>query len=445
LNVSKCSEADNLSHISTRMLKGKTSQWGYFKNLKRRDVQAILQEKALREYQGKEGTFTINSRPVNLRRVESHKQRAGLPDFLVQINQDNAESSNSATVSMVACRTPPPMLSQNMPVAEYWRVSEKLLFDINVLVQGSFEAGRWKYDGIEMLILSAQTHSNQENEKKALHQFLGGLNLGIEAANARDYDLALEYWMKSFIPLETLVKGQYHDTIPNIIQKINDLCREGLGPVAASLTRHIANYATEFLEPGNQNLAIFQGLAALDEKYMVEVEQLVMRKFNEYFEFYLGRYSYNSFVMMTNAARRRLLQNPWTTFEDSLPDIPTLDEEYGPTNRRTLDILSLRVETSRRRNMNHTVAVEAQKLLERAALIQGDEWQRLYNGTRASFFLGSALYDLGRYSEAFVSFSDMLHFEEEFRKVEKIDIFAPERSIAENLLGKLIMDGVMLE
>jgi hypothetical protein len=418
-----------------KALKTQLSRWGFTKYIKRGDVVEVLRAKTSRDAAGKESTFELRGRPINLEQVEKHRKKAWLPPILASTDAASPAGLASSSARGIVCRTPPPSPRASLPVIESWRVPEKLLYDVDVLVKGSFEGGRWKFNGNDSLIVSSP---REVEEKLALHDFLGNLANGSAAANTRDYDLALTYWRQASENVDTLVQGQYHDIIPNLFQQINDMDRQGLGPVAATLKAHIAEASVTYSTPGQPGSTIFAGLGRLEMATMVDMEERIMSRFNLLFEQYLGYRCYNSFVMTMDTARRRLLHNPWTTFAECLPDLAGLDSIFGPSDRRSLDVIGLRVEIFKNRAMPHETEVEALALIQRAEGVLNDDWQRFYHLTRGWYFLGWAQCSIPEKRHAAVdSFQNALHTDDELRRIDDFHIFVPERTEMLKYLGEL--------
>ena len=170
--------------------------------------------------------------------------------------------------------------------------------------------------------------------------------------------------------------------------------------------------------------------------FMLEIEERIMKQFTKLFELYLGHLCYNSFVMIMDGARRRLLQCPWATF-DCLPEISYLDSYFGPTDRRSLDVIGMRVEILSHRGMHSEAEVEALALVQRAGMIQSDDWQRFYNLTRGWYFLGSAQYFLRKRDVAIQNLCNALHSDDELCKIDEFHIFEAERMIILKFLEHL--------
>jgi hypothetical protein len=410
------------------VLKTKLGQWGYTKNVKRCEVVQILRERAHRQPEIRVNgyTFTGRQRPVDLGKIERHRKRAGLPDQ----QQSLLDPALSSTTD-IACQTLPPSLPTSRPLN--LRIPEKLFHDIDIFIKGSFEVGLWSFKGNDFIIMSS---TSQDSEIKVLHDFLGDFAVGCHAADAQNFALAGIYWKRAFTNIETLVVGKYHDIILNLIQKINDLNRQGHEPLAALLKEHIAQCGRIFLGPNSPTRPIFDGLGRLDMTSMLEVEERILKQFAELFELYLGHLCYSSFVMMMDGARRRLLQCPWTPF-DCLPDISYLDFVFGPTDHRPLDVINLRVEILSYRGMHVETEAEASTLLQRAEMIQNDDWWRFYNLTRGWYFLGSAQYFLRKRDAALQSLSNALRSDDELCKIEEFHIFNNERMIIKKYMEHL--------
>lgn len=167
-------------------------------------------------------------------------------------------------------------------------------------------------------------------ERNALHAFVGGLDISCAAFATGNLQLAGHYWRQGFREIETLIKGQYHDTIPNMIQKINDLNGQGQREVAILLKRQIAQSSTIYQSNDRSRTSVFKCLEELDLDYMMEIEERMMHRYVELFDLYLGSQCYSSFVMMMNAASRKLTRNGSARFEESLPKLSLLDDTFGP-------------------------------------------------------------------------------------------------------------------
>jgi hypothetical protein len=209
-------------------------------------------------------------------------------------------------------------------------------------------------------------------------------------------------------------------------QKINDLNHQGHSRLAALLKEHIARCGGSLLGPKTPTKSIFDGLGKVDMSFIPEIEERIMKQFTQLFELYLGHLCYNSFVIMMDGARRRLLQYSWAPL-DCLPDIFHLDTVFGPTDRRPLDVISLRIEILSHRKMHVETEMEAFMLIRRAEIIQNDNWRRFYNLTRGWYFLGTAQYFMRKREAAIESLSNALRSDDELCKVDGFHIFNAER------------------
>jgi hypothetical protein len=69
------------------------------------------------------------------------------------------------------------------------------------------------------------------------------LDLATKSFSAGQRRIAGEHWRLAFENVDILVIGQYHDILPNIIKKINDLKSEGCPEVAAKLHKYLMKSA----------------------------------------------------------------------------------------------------------------------------------------------------------------------------------------------------------
>jgi hypothetical protein len=202
------------------VLKTKLGQWGYTKNVKRCEVVQILRERARRQpaiiVNGY--AFTGRQRPVNLGKIERHRKRAGLPGQ----QQSLLDPVQSNTTDIIWQKLPPSFPTSQPPNL---RIPEKLFHDINIFIKGSFETGLWSFKGNSFIIMSS---TSQDSEIKVLHDFLGHFAVGSHVAGLQNFALAGICWKRAFVNIEALVVGKYHDIILNLIQKINDINRQGI-------------------------------------------------------------------------------------------------------------------------------------------------------------------------------------------------------------------------
>lgn len=79
--------------------------------------------------------------------------------------------------------------------------------------------------------------------------------------------------------------------------------------------------------------------------------------------------------------------------------------------------------------MHIEAEAEASTLVQRAEMIQSDDWRRFYNLTRGWYFLGTAQYFMRKRNAAIQSLSNALHSDEQLCKIDKFHIFNAERMI----------------
>ena len=213
---------------------------------------------------------------------------------------------------------------------------------------------------------------------------------------------------------------------------------KGMNDLAALLKRHLVQSSETFLLPNSSNALIYKALGDLDMTYMADVEDRIMARFNELFEFYLGPVCYSSFVVMMDGARRRLFRDEWTRPEDFLHPVSHFDAVFGPANRRSMDVISLRAEVFNRRGMHAETEVEAALLIERAEMINDDPWQRFYNLTRGSFLLGVSQYALKKRDAAIGNLLNVFRYEEDLQRVNDFHMFGPEKFTALKCLEEMM-------
>ena len=246
------------------------------------------------------------------------------------------------------------------------------MYDIDIYIKGSFECGDWSFNGNERLIESSQ---RQSSEMTSIMSFLEGLDTGCRYFADGNADVGGLYWRKAFREIDSLVQGTYHGVIPNMILKINDLDDQNHRDAATMIKRYAAQCCLARRSPRHARMDIFRALADVDMDHMKELEIMIMTCFARLFELYVGPRCYSTFVMQMDLAKRRLLRGE--SMDRCLPVLSVLDNTFGPTNHRSLDVIRLRVEFLFHRKEYAEVEKHALLLIQRAGTVEGDEWRRL--------------------------------------------------------------------
>lgn len=152
-------------------------------------------------------------------------------------------------------------------------------------IKGAFESDAWIFNENELLIESFQF---QSLEQDSLHAFLKGLDTDCVNKALEECRLVELYWRRAFKKIENLVKGSYHDIIPNVVQKLNDLNDHGCPEVAILMKNQIASVGMSPRLPNDPRKSIFKAFADVDMNHLVELEARIMSRYVELFELYLG-------------------------------------------------------------------------------------------------------------------------------------------------------------
>lgn len=406
--------------------KNRLKKWGYNRNTKRSVVLAVERHK--NEAEGNKVPVYLNERPLDMKRIENFRKRERiqasssrpaqakppLPDLHVQglVRKTQPNSAPSPTLaSPLTLRTP-----------------EELISNMSNYIKGSFEVKNWRMNGMEQIIFSSK---NQELDVDRLQSFLTALDTGCSNFATGDRYSGEVQWRKAFREIEPLVQGDYHDIIPNIVQKINDLNEGGHPQFAEVLKTHVAQLGSGF-QQGHIKASIYGSLADVSLDQMRNLEEVIMRCCSDLFELYLGDRCYNSFVMKMDMARRRLSQGQWVDISDNLPALSILDHKFGLSDRRPLDVIRLRIETLYQRKQYMEARAHSSMLIQRAETIENDEWQRhyflikglYYAGTSSCYITGNQLVAESNLSRCFGLIEDFYQLDHTFAMfdTEKIDI-----------------------
>tara|TARA_R110002003_G_scaffold214_33_gene16306 strand:- start:1874 stop:3109 length:1236 start_codon:yes stop_codon:yes gene_type:complete len=394
-------------------MKTRLNKWGYYKNLKRGEVASLLHQVYSAQSIGERPLLVLRQRPVDLERVEKHRKRAKL---------QTPQGLQSTVALGHLARAEHHQVIPSSFTPKHLKATEKLFHNVDSLIKSSFETRCWRFHTNEQLILSSP---NEDVEKINLQEFVADIDSAKALARSgRVVDAGLS-WRRAFGCVNGLVKAQYHDIIPNLVQKINDLNNDGYHEIAGMLKKHIADMART--TPSAQTSSALVSFDALELTLFNEIEENIMTQFNHLFHFYLGATCYSSFVMKMNAARRQLAQKQWQSCESVLPDLELLDASFGASNRRSMDVVSLRLEVGYRRVQYAAVQVDAGMLIHRAAMIENDDWLAYYYLTRGYYFLGSAQFHLGEKQEAEETFACALAADHKLCLIKDFSIFNAEK------------------
>jgi hypothetical protein len=400
--------------------KARLEKWKYTKNVKRLEAIAILSEKANRDLMKKDTTFYLNERPVEMSKIEkiSHRER-----LYIISRRPSVQTVGNQRINVIS-KTPPPSPPQYaLSPPLFLKLREKIIYETEVYIKGSFESKSWYFNGNNSIIQSSES---QDSERKSLHAFVGDLDSGSAYFAQGKPEIGGLYWRKAFREIEALVRGQYHDIVPNMAQKINDLETKGHPEAAIILRRYIAQSCRTRSISGHPKTAIFKALADLDNHSMKDLEEVIMKAYVHLFDFYLGPRCYNSFVMQMNFARRMISQGGGL-LDQWLPDISTLNDTFGPSDRRSLDTIRLRIEVLYQRAEYLDVETQSLDLVRRATMIEGDEWLSSYFHIKGWYFIGMAQFSLLDYDGANFSLTTCLWWMDGFCKIDDTGLFNPEK------------------
>lgn len=388
--------------------KRKLKHWGYTRNISRPQAFALLRAAA-----NNPGDESISN--------DAQKQPAKAAQLERYLRRNK----------LVALQ--PPKIAHPLPSPHVWKVPEEIFHASSALIRGSFESSHWASTGDELII---QSSTNQDIEKIALHSFLSSLDLASKAASSGHHQLAGTYWTRAFGIVENiLVTGQYHDILPNLLQKINDLNAEGHTTIATKLQGHLAakSKSSYLRDKSRSNVAtILQTINLVHLSDMPAIEERIMSLFVTQFDSFLGLCHYNSFVLRMNYARRQLLRNDQATLTEYIPSLDLFDGLFGTCNRRSLDIVRLRMEVLHHRGNYARVEGEAKCLVERAGRVRDDVWLRLYFLIKGYYHLGIAEYLQGQEGVARGNIVRCIELINEFDRIDPHGMFAAEKAVLED-------------
>ena len=350
-----------------------------------------------------------------------------------QLDDDPRSDDVPRDSDRVICRTPPPTQGL-LQAPQQILIPEKLLYSLDGLIRESFESGAWRFFDNERLIESSPA---AVAEQRALMSFLGSVDQGCTATRIGHLVLADAHWQRAIVELEVLLRGTYHDIIPNIISKLTDLDDWGFADVANRLMREMVGIASACKHSGIVIFPLYEAFDGLILEGMSELEDRVWEMFHSVFQLYLGSYCYNTFVMMMDRAQRKLQRDKDLNIDHHLPPLQPLDDQFGILNCRSLDVLRMRVETFYQRREYVRVTEEASSLIVRAERKLNDPWKRHYFLIKAYYHSGNAHFYLGNFESTTQHLSYALYLEEEFCKLDQSYQFGSERIFMKEKLDRL--------
>ncbi len=363
----------NTTH-SLAVYKKKLQQWKYRKNHKRKEVVGASQP-------GEPSRSGNEISTTSLGAAESRRKRNGLGGSRRTVKTSPLRMSpNRVSYSEY---TPRPRVLQS---PDALHIFETLLDSAINYIEGSFGNKTWKMNGMERIITSS---SRQESDLEDLHAFLTAVDSRCSYFAACNAYVGGMCWRQAFMKIETLVRSSYHDVIPNIIQKINDLQDQNHVQFAEVLKRHVSQLGTINRPVGDVQASIYKVLASIRLDQMRDLEEMLMNCYSKLFDAYLGDRCYGSFVMTMDSVNRKVLHNKAVDLNDVLPSLSILDTKFGPTDRRALDVLRFRIETLFDRKQYRETHTYCSILIDRAEIITNDEWQRHYFLIKGLYYAGS--------------------------------------------------------
>lgn len=115
----------------------------------------------------------------------------------------------------------------------------------------------------------------------------------------------------------------------------------------------------------------------------------------------------------------RLSVGEWVSIEDNLPTLSILDYKFGFTDRRSLDVIRLRVETLFQRKQYAQALTNAVILVERAEKIEKDEWQRHYFLIKGLYYVGMSSFTMpGHELETYSKLSRCFEIIQDFYRLQ---------------------------
>jgi tetratricopeptide (TPR) repeat protein len=375
-----------------------------------------------RKAAGKDSEFYWQQRPINMDDIQRYSQRNKIK--IIPRPQSSIPTSRQLTSNELVCRTPPPA-ERPLQLPPQLRIPEKVFHDVDRLVRRSFESGAWRFAGNERIINSSPA---MEEEQKHIMVYLSSVDLGCAAVGTGDFSSGVAQWQRAFLVVEDLIKGAYHDIIPNMLTKLTDLHNRGFSDVASMMMQHISQLCLAYQNSDHPISQVFAKLNDISVEHLVEVEDKIRTLFHKIFEVYLGSNCYNTFVMDMDRAKRRLDSSELADLDKCLPSLSSLDEVFGSTNCRPLDVLRLRIEIMYQRRQYQALVEEALVLIDRADKKHDDPWQRHYFLIKAYYYSGSSHFHLGNYECAKVYLECALHLYEKFLEIDWSDQFDSEKA-----------------
>jgi hypothetical protein len=365
--------------------------------------------------QGPDRVLTLHGRITNVAKIARYSKR----NQLVRRPGTREIVDQIAELSVIPRRIESP---------ETIQIEEKFLHNIQLYIKGSFELGLWRFVDNEHLIESSTV---QPKDQHSIYSFYSGVRSGCERLNAGEGKIGGIHLGDAFKSIDELVLSTYHDVLPNIIWQLTDLYNGGpeQRKLAEMIRQHITEAAQTYPLPDDPRRPIFKAFKSLDLSHMKDLEDKMMDCFVDNFRFFLGARCYSTFVMESNRARRRLDWANYLTLDECLPDLHVLDQVFGPSNLRPLEVIRRRTEVSFKRGLYAQTKTESNRLVERALLVcpENEAWTRQYFLLKGLQYLGDSQFCLRESAGATAAYEEFIRQEAVFSNLTPGFQFRPAK------------------
>ena len=299
------------------------------KNIKDREVRAILRKKASRDAAGKTTNIRFHGNSVSFDNVMRHLKRNNIS--IEEVLDD--PTTYAPTPPGLIVRTPSPQVRRSPTLPNHLREPEKLFVNVRCYIKGSFEARQWISRGDDMRCYSTKMGGQ---DSTPLARFENKCFTACDFFSMQSYSKARQLLRRGMDSIKDLLTAEHPHTLPRLFSIYSTLRKLGRPEIASIITSQISNMAAVILPEEN----LFRQISALinssDPSSIDGVISLARRCVGDTFEEVLGG-------LHSSTLECRLRYTHWENPENSEGHLRSLlqacEERFGPQDQRSWDIV----------------------------------------------------------------------------------------------------------
>jgi hypothetical protein len=402
------------------MYKARFKAWGLWRHLRRREVVTVLKIKAQRDRIGKQTSFLLRGRNVDLDDVERYRKRnhIGIPDpdsveitpeETIDLTWSTPPASPSSDSALEPIKTPPSSSSdtaspRTMPMAVARPATlgyrEDYMRGVMVGFELMMKAGIWDLSNqLEMPWSPVLLHPVAEPVLSASYhqdECFRYLSNGVVHVKKGDVVTAYKEWNAAFSLVATIVQSKHYNVLGKMLECIHYLDQKQHRQVSDAFRGYVCKMAQKVLGPNHPYYPVFYALEHLPLEDMTELQMNTQDCLVKGLEGFLGPQAFTSFEHKMVLAQRRLEANPDQQIDELMPTDKDCSRAHGALSSKTFLALNLRYCVLRTRNLLKEAQDVCMLIINKATLVE-DPPLRLWHLASAWVNMGRIQFELGEF------------------------------------------------